>query len=579
MTSKLSRAALYFHTLRSLRWEQLIYRPIRRVQARLPVRASVSVTADPARTELLARAVRSWWGERDRSAHLRRAREVLDGTFRFLNRAETIDPVDWSRRYVSHLWSYNLHYFDYAVDLALAWCETGDERFVERFATLAESWIRDTEPGRGDGWEPYPLSLRTVNWIYSLLLFGDALDGRRRARVEASLGQQLAVLEKRLEFHILANHLQKNLKALVIGGLYFEGATARRWLDRGLRLLWRELFEQVLPDGGHYERSPMYHAIALADFLEVISLLDAIGVLVPPEVRARVSAMVDAFAVLSRPDGTLHLFNDAANGIAPTRPWIDRLSRLAIGREVPEVEGVFQLPATGYYGTVDRANGDRIIVDCGEPGPSYQPGHAHCDLLSFELDLGGRPVVVDSGVHGYEGDPFREYSRSTRAHNTVMIAGREQSEVWGTFRVARRAVVRGARVQARDGEFSFVGECSPYHDRNTRHRREIRLDGDIWSVVDRVDGGGGLSLQSFLHLHPDFDASWGPGHILARAQGLSIRIEPFGFDEVVIKRGDRDPIQGWYFSEFGHSAPAPVIEMRVANNDGRVFGYRIARAW
>src|SRR5690606_8661793 len=154
-----------------------------------------------------------------------------------------------------------------------------------------------------------------------------------------------------------ANHLQKNLKALVVGGLYFRGDTARRWLERGLRLLWRELFEQVLPDGGHFERSPMYHAIALADFLEVLSLLEAVAVPVSAEVRSRVAGMFEACVILWRLVGTLHLFSDAASCVAPPRKWIGTLARRVIGEGVPEVAGPFELPETGYYGLVDPATG------------------------------------------------------------------------------------------------------------------------------------------------------------------------------------------------------------------------------
>jgi len=575
-TGLLSRGLLYARTARNLRWQQWVYRAVRRVQARRGIRFQIAIDAVPARTAGLAEAVCCWWEAEP--ASLRRADEIVGGVFRFLNHAESIPAVSWDRRYVSHLWSYNLHYFDYALDLARAFRSTGETPYAQHFAALAESWISGTTAGRGDGWEPYPVSLRVVNWLYALLLCGDAIDARQRSAIEASAAQQLGFLERRLEYHILANHLQKNLKALVIGGLYFDGPHAERWLRRGSRLLWRELFEQVLADGGHFERSPMYHAIALADFLEVMALMDAAGQPVPSEARARVARMVEAFGVLSRADGRLHLFNDAANGIAPPRSWIDAMAKRVVGGGVPDPGGIVSLPDTGYYGLVLAADGARLLIDCGEPGPRYQPGHAHCDLLSFELDVGGESVVVDSGVSGYEGDALREYVRSTRAHNTVLIGGMEQAEIWGVFRMARRPRVYGAKQQLESGVYRFSGSYSPYHGRNIQHAREVEHRGGTWTITDRVRGAEGAALTSFLHLHPDVIVEPLERAFRLRTRSRTLLLEPFGVDAAAISAGVKDPPQGWYCPEFGVAVPNQVLVMHVSRNSGREFGFVIREA-
>ena len=585
-----SRALLYARTARHLRWEQWVYRPVRRIQRSFGRVPSPAGWVDPARWTRLREVVADWGGG-DPAARVRRADEIVEGVFRFLNHTEILREVDWAQRYVSHLWSYNLHYFDYALDLAWAARATGERRFVDRFVDLATSWIAACPPGKGDGWEPYPVSLRIVNWIYALLLLGDRVDAADWERIGASVAVQTAYLERRLEFHILANHLLKNLKALVIAGLFFSGRDAERWLRRGLRLLWRELFEQVLRDGVHYERSPMYHAIALADFLEVVALLDAVGEPVPEDARARVGRMVEALGVLSRPDGSLHRFNDAADGIAPSRGWLDGMARAIVGRAVPAPTGAIELRDAGYYAYVDPATGTRLVVDCGEPGPRYQPGHAHCDLLSFELDLAGRRFAVDSGVAGYADHPLREYVRSTRAHNTVVIAGREQSEIWGAFRMARRARVLGATVGTEAsggggwhgravegrgrGAYRVSGAYIPYFDRRCVHERTIEGAGGEWRVEDRVHGADGAALESWLHLHPDWTLEPTEGGLAARAGGDVVVIEPFGVDAVDWCAGRMDPPQGWYCPEFGVAVPAPAIRMRVERNDGRPFGYRV----
>lgn len=571
----LGRALLYARTLRHLRAEQLAFLPLRRVQARLPLpRTGPGLPVDPARTAPLAAELTGQGPGEDGAARVARADEVRAGVFRFLNHAETLpEQPDWTARRVGHLWSYHLHYFAYAADLAWAWRLTGDGGYADRFATLARGWIAATEGGRGDGWEPYALATRILHWTEALLLFGDGLDGETRDSIGRSLWRQLAVLEGRLERHLLGNHLQRDLQALAVGGLLFDGADAARWRRTGARGLWRELREQVLADGGHFERSPMYHAVALDDFLRSAALLRAAGEIVPAEAEERLRRMTRAFGVLCRPDGTLHLFNDAAHGEAPSRAVVDALARRVLGEGVPETAGALELPETGYFGWA--GGGTRLLADCGIPGPAYQPGHAHCDLLSFELDLGGRPVVVDAGVSGYEGDPFREYSRSTRAHNTVAVDGREQSEVWGTFRVGGRAAPVDPVLRADTHAAVFAGGCRPWHAPRTVHRRRMEVrDGDL-RVTDRVDGSAGAPLASYLHLHPDFAVRREGDAWIGERAGQRVVVETWGFDDATLHAGEREPVQGWHLPAFGRALPAPALRLRVHANDGREFGYRI----
>ncbi|MFL5581443.1 MAG: heparinase II/III family protein [Gemmatimonadaceae bacterium] len=576
MAGPIARALLYARTLRHLRPRQLLYLPLRRLQRGAPGAAGAPATAaDAPRLSPRADSLRDTmiaWGPRNEDA-VARADAVLAGRFTFLNHTETLPRIDWRRRHVSHLWSYNLHYFDYAADLAWAWRLTADARYAERFVELATGWAAATAGLRGDGWEPYTVSLRVVNWASALLLLEDAVPADVRARLLASAHAQLVALERQVEWHLLANHLQKNLQALAVGGLLFDDAAARRWRARYPALLWREVTEQVLPDGGHFERSPMYHLVALVDLLETVALARAAGERVPAAVVARLEAMVRATAVLVRPDGALHLFNDAANGIAPPRAYADRLAGMTLDAGIPDARGQLALPDTGYFGVAE--GGDRLLVDCGAAAPDYQMGHAHCDLLSFELDLAGAPVVVDSGVSGYDGDPLREYARSTRAHNTVVIAGREQHEVWGTFRVARRARVVAARARSDGGVFLFEGAYRPYHAPRAEHRRTVEREGREVRVTDVVAGAGGARLESHLHLHPDVAVAL-EGHVaVLRWPGGGARVDWFGVDAVALHRGETAPAQGWYCPEFGIALTAPCLTATVRSNDGRPFGFRI----
>ncbi|MCB0055622.1 MAG: heparinase II/III family protein, partial [Caldilineaceae bacterium] len=353
-------------------------------------------------------------------------------TFRFLDETRTLaDPGDWNRPSWDKLWLYNLHYFD---DLNAE--GAGVRREWQR--ALIARWIADNPPGHGNGWEPYPLSLRVVNWIQWLLAGHapqpDWLD---------SLAMQARYLARRLEWHLLGNHLFANAKALVHVGLFFDGSEADSWLAAGLRVLGRQLPEQILPDGGHFERSPMYHAILLKDVLDLLNLARVypgrIGASQTAQWRDAASRMLDWLRAMTHPDGGLAFFNDAAFGIAPAPEELEAYARrLGLGPRVVPSDGLHHLASSGY---VRLQNQDAVaILDVGEIGPTYLPGHAHADSLSFELSLGGRRFVVNSGTSLYDDCEERLRQRSTAAHSTVVVDGADSSEVWHSFRVARRAL-------------------------------------------------------------------------------------------------------------------------------------------
>ena len=279
-----------------------------------------------------------------------RAREILSHRFSFLNHAEALPVIDWRKRYVSHLWSYNLHYFDYAPDLARAYIETGDPRFLSALESLVSTWIDSTADGQSDGWEPYPTSVRVINWLHSFLLLEAHFSESFRLSMSRSLYRQLSYLEKRLELHLLANHLQKNLYALFLGGLIFRGTKADRWRSKGGRMLWAEVEEQVLPDGGHVERSPMYHGLALRDLLESIHYARAAGESVPAKVIGRARAMASAFGAFTRGDRGIHLLNDSAQGVAPSSARLAYLAAGVLG------ERIAPQPASGGFDPADSTD-------------------------------------------------------------------------------------------------------------------------------------------------------------------------------------------------------------------------------
>src|SRR5262245_888014 len=582
---------LFMRTLGYLRWEQIAFRPLRAAQYRiyrtLPQFASVWRNAKVLVPEIAPQSI-----EKLRSifqnefVHLntpgqgidRRMQELLDGKFTFLNRTLKIDRIDWNYRYDSHLWNYHLHYFNYALWCARELLNHGDTRLWGACRRLIDGWIEQARIGRSDGWDPYPISLRVVNWIYAYTLVADRCeDGEFLDRWRKSIYGQLNFLSRHLEYHLLANHLIKNAKALTIGGLFFNN---QEWLEKGEKLLWSEFEEQDLEDGGHFERSPMYHAEVLADYLECFALLkafDRAGQSCWIETKLR--AMARFLKAMSYPDGTLALFNDSANTEESNPLLIIETTARTVGMDNRNIMPTF--PQTGYYLWSSKDEREKIIVDAGQPSADYNAAHAHCDLLSYELRLDGQPFIVDSGVHGYAGDRYRQYCRSTRAHNTVMFDGREQSEAWATFRMGRRARLLNVRVSSGEHTWSFKAGYHPFYDSHLVHERRIyRMAGGEWYFEDRLSNGHAREATSFIHLHPGIKARKVSSQgltIECLSDRLKVKIEPVNAWGVTIAEGCESSIEGWYFPEFGVAKPNATICFDYHVKRGVPFGYKMKR--
>jgi uncharacterized heparinase superfamily protein len=148
------------------------------------------------------------------------------------------------------------------------------------------------------------------------------------------------------------------------------------------------------------------------------------------------------------------------------------------------------------------------LLDVAPVGPDYLPGHAHADTLSFELSLFGQRVVVNGGTSRYGLGPERHRERQTVSHSTVEITGQSSSEVWGGFRVARRAYPFDLAIARQFDSLSVA--CS--HDGYTRlpgkpiHRREWLMDSEGLTVTDHVVGGEHPAVARYI-LHPDVEAT------------------------------------------------------------------------
>ncbi len=489
-----------------------------------------------------------------------------DWTFRFLNREYSFSErqVDWAVKDMPRLWCYNLHYFDFLQDPALS-----DD--IKRH--LIDDWVQKNSIGTITAWEPYTISLRIVNWIKFLQKDSTEIS----PTVVRSLSLQAYWLSANLELHILANHFFKNIKALVFAGRFFNGKLADKWLQQGETLLLEQIDEQLLKDGGHYERSPMYHCIFVEDLCDLIQLAGSRES--KPETLDKLRTSLEKSVLFMRDlrltDGRFPLFNDAAFNICPEPETLLDYAGGILKTDLRD-EAVYPVRVcfdqSGYY--VLGNYHQRMIIDCGETGPRYQPGHTHCDTLSYEFSLGQKRVIVDTGTFNYEQGASRRYDRSTAAHNTVMLDGAEQSEIWGLFRVARRASPLQARMVVNaNGGSHFCGSHDGYKrlKYSAVHSREVAFDGNnLWTINDLITGKGEHCVESFIHLHPDVHID----EVTRQQLALSIDGELIALLEI-LNGSDYDVCSSVYHPEFGVEHANKVIRLFYSGELPVKLGYSL----
>jgi uncharacterized heparinase superfamily protein len=538
-------AVRYFHTLRYLRPVQIYGRLWYKLYRPKPNLSPPAAVRPPSGT---------WLAPARKSPAL-----IASQRFRFLNEEHDILAVaDWNHVGWAKLWLYNLHYFD---DLTAV---NASER-IDWHRSLIMLWMAENPPGTGNGWEPYPLSLRIVNWI-KWALAGNTLPHKALE----SLAIQTRSLAKRLEFHLLGNHLFANAKALVFAGLFFEGPEAVRWQDTGLRILEHEAPEQILPDGGHFERSPMYHTLVLEDMLDLYNVFNAYQGCVSESIRRSYQDFIERMrrwlSVMCHPDGEISFFNDAAIGVAPSPVEIDAYAlRLGLMALDTLADDVTHLAASGH---VRVQRGSLVaLLDVAPIGPDYLPGHAHADTLSFELSLFEQRMLVNSGTSQYGNDAERQRQRGTAAHNTVTINGQDSSEVWSGFRVARRARPLGLEIREMSAG-SVMVRCT--HDGYRRlsgnpiHLREWHFMNNSLTIRDVIKGPFTEAVARF-HFHPNIA-------IENRDRYLFSIILPGG-EKIFchVQKGSGRLVPSTYHPEFGLNCQNQCLEVQLIGNESLIL--------
>ncbi len=531
---------LYFNTLKYLRLRQYIYR-LKKLLVR-PKVTDIFERKFPKRSE-------NWM-------HIQLYQEKIDQNLHssFLNHKKKLNfPDDWNNESLNKLWLYNLHYFE---DLL----SEGSEKKHKNHLKLLKIWIEQNTEGIGNGWEPYPTSLRIVNTLKAWL-GGLSLD----MNIFKSIFYQSSFLSNNLEKHLLGNHYFVNLKALFFAGVIFK---KQNWINKYENLLIKEIDEQVLDDGANFELSPMYHSLMLVDLLDLLNLCRAYPKFTSSEIKQKletnISKMLIFYEAMLHPDGGLSFFNDSVDGIAPTKDKIYmyalKLGFAPLDKSTDEVK-IFNFKNSGYMCASSLES--KLIFDACKIGPDYIPGHGHADTLSFELSLGRERVFVNSGISEYGLSQKRISQRKTCSHNTVEVDNKDSSQVWSGFRVANRANIVNRQISYKNNIISMSATHDGYKTLfgGCFHFRELNLYKDKLFIKDLLKGRFD-NARSFFYFHPKLHVSIENNHLIIRGRNFAMHSD-INNKNIVLK-------DSLWHPEFGMDIPNKKIEVSFDGNSSEL---------
>ena len=525
------------------------------------------------------------------------------------------------------VWELNRHH--HLVLLGRAYRLTSDSRYAAAAVSQLCDWIDQCPFGFGMNWRsPLELAIRLINWVctFELIAPSGAWDAGIEERIFGVVYRHLwEISRKWSRFSSANNHLVGEAAGVFIGSTFFSTLRgARDWQSESREILVRQIDEQTFEDGGHRELAIGYHLFVAQFFLLAGLAARHSGKDFPAPYWNRLEKMFEFAAALIGGGESLPMFGDCDDGYVldlggprgDARSWLavagavfQRDDFLTVSRgpqeplfwllgaestrqskkiDSPTTAPVIHsraFPNSGLYllqdGGLDTDQRLSVTFDCGELGFKSIAAHGHADALSVTLRVGGQDILIDPGTYDYFTYPaWRDYFRSTRAHNTIQIDGRDQSEMLGPF-------LWGQRARARCLEFSFDGDVHHVigeHDGYSQledpvtHRRRVALDrvNRVVTIEDELISTARHDLAIHFHFSEACSLTARQAHrfrVDAGRQCLEIELDPRLSPSIVL--GSETPMLGWASRAYHRKSPSPVLLGREEFSGGVVIRTRI----
>lgn len=525
------------------------------------------------------------------------------------------------------VWEPNRHH--QLVVLGRAYRATGDLRYARAVVEQLDSWLEQNPFGKGMNWRsPLELGIRLINWVWAIDLIRESglVSGEFRRRLLRAVYLHCWENTRKYSRGSSANnHLVGEAAGVYVSCAYFQELPgAARWRAESRTILLREIRAQTYADGCTREQALGYEFFVLQFYLFSGLVGNKIGEDFPREYWSQIEKMLEFLGRLAEGGDALPLFGDCDDGYvlnlgsAPhdTRALLCIGAVLSGRRDFRSWAGAWHEPAHWLFGDAGRERFDAIptlppgtlesrrfaesgyfllqsgateslervsvFFDCGELGLGSIAAHGHADALGFSLRAFGTDVLVDPGTYDYFTYPaWRNYFRSTRAHNCLVVDDADQSQMLGPFMWGARATARCTRWQPRDGGGTVAGEHDGYRRLTdpVLHRRTLDLDGatGVLTINDEIEARGRHAIALHFHLSEHCtvtDVYQNRCEIAVAGGRVVLELDPALAMELLT--GSEQPIMGWVSRGYHRKVPSTTVIGRVTSQGNAAFTCRVS---
>lgn len=553
----------------------------------------------------------------NKASTIRSAKDSLEHKFRIFDTHVCFEKMDWHYdpllqrsipltywsdlnyysadvvKEVKYVWELNRH--QHFVTLAKAYFLTGDERYVAELLHQWRDWIENNPYKFGINWtSALECAFRLMSWTWALQFVKDypKLNPALYVTLLSSVQQHVHFIRQNLSFYSSANnHLIGEALGLIYAGCYYpEFPEAPSWRELGFKLLFEELPSQVHNDGVSKEQTTYYQRYIFDFGLLAVLAANYSHVQIPDAVSSRLERMAEfIYAIMDENGHVPHIgdedsgealrlaenespyrqllctagawlqrndFQQAAGPLSESTFWLLAPNTVEIPNDdrAKTTKKLFIFPDGGYVVARDTFRSDVLVFDCGPLGLGKMAAHGHADALSFTYSLNGEPVLIDSGTYLYMGaGEERAYFRGTRAHSTVRIDDRDQSEMLGPFQWGKRA---STTLHDATEQQTFVRACASHDGYDPIiHSRTLTMDQKILSIVDDIKGFGNHKMDVYFHLAP-CEVEQHENCVVCHFQHSRLTFSFFHPSALGVRMQ-----QTWFSPSFGEKQKHPVIQI------------------